>query len=281
MTYIKDIQPGTPTGQDLVAQGDEQFNALKADVKNTLGGLDGPVYEDADIAGDNGSTLLSARIMSSWEARIKALEALATSPDGTSIPVGGIAIWYGTAATIPVGWAKCDGGTHQYRDGNGVLRTITTPDLRGRFVLNPDWTGLSQGQTGGLRYTAGEQNRNTENAGAHTHSVATPGHTLTSGQMPRHGHGMFGGSASISGSNPTPVGFLEYAAVKLTNSNGPFAYTIVKTTTSPGNGATSIAGADQAHTHPTTNSSSAGNHSHSFNATQPFCCLYYICYVAG
>ena len=78
-----------------------------------------------------------------------------------SIPIGGIIMWSGTVGTsLPSNWKLCDGTTY-----NG----ITTPDLRGRFVL-------SSGQGGGLT------NRTIGNAGG----VETV--TLTVDQMPSHNH---------------------------------------------------------------------------------------------
>jgi hypothetical protein len=41
--------------------------------------------------------------------------------EGGGVPTGGIIMWSGTIATIPAGWALCDGS-------NG------TPDLRNRFI---------------------------------------------------------------------------------------------------------------------------------------------------
>lgn len=43
-----------------------------------------------------------------------------------AIPVGGIVIWSGSVASIPDGWALCDGRTYNGR---------TTPNLSNRFVL--------------------------------------------------------------------------------------------------------------------------------------------------
>jgi hypothetical protein len=71
--------------------------------------------------------------------------------DGT-IPIGGIIMWSGTVATIPSGWALCNGA-------NG------TPDLRDRFVLGA-----------GGNYTPGTRGGN-ENI------------RLTVGQLPPHSHG--------------------------------------------------------------------------------------------
>ena len=81
----------------------------------------------------------------------------------TSIPVGGIIMWSGTTGTsLPSNWKLCDGSTH-----NG----ITTPDLRGRFVLS---SGSGSGLTGRTVNSTG---------GAETV-------TLTEAQMPQHSHGV-------------------------------------------------------------------------------------------
>jgi microcystin-dependent protein len=43
-----------------------------------------------------------------------------------TIPLGGIIVWSGSIATIPSGWALCDGK---------VVNGLTTPDLRDKFVI--------------------------------------------------------------------------------------------------------------------------------------------------
>jgi len=79
----------------------------------------------------------------------------------TSIPIGGIIMWSGVGVTLPSNWKLCDGF---------VYSGITTPDLRGRFVL-------SSGQGGG-----GLTNRGVGSTGG----VETV--TLTVDQMPSHNH---------------------------------------------------------------------------------------------
>lgn len=54
---------------------------------------------------------------------------------GGSVPVGGIIMWSGSVATIPAGWALCDG-------------TNSTPNLSGKFVIGTNAT-FAQGTTGG------------------------------------------------------------------------------------------------------------------------------------
>lgn len=78
--------------------------------------------------------------------------------DGT-IPVGAIVLWSGQVATIPSGWALCDGA-------NG------TPDLRSRFVVGASG---AVGPAGLTRYEAGAVG-------------GTEAHVLTVAQMPSHTH---------------------------------------------------------------------------------------------
>ena len=290
MTYISDINPSTPSGQDLVLNGDNEIRALKTDIKNTIGGLDAPVYEDAGSDGTGGSTPLKATTISSWEARIAALEAQASSPSGTSVPVGGIMVWHGALGTIPTGWKQCNGARYEYTLPAGGKAQIVTPDLRGRTIFAPGATdGPTQGQ-GLAPYWINigfgpALSANTGSSGAHTHTTTTPGHALTNDQIASHSHGMFADETpSVSGSDPGKVGFLQYATNGLTNPNGGNAYRIQPSSgggTSPATvGVVSASGKNLAHTHPNSTSSSNGAHTHAYSVTPSYLCLYYIMYVA-
>jgi len=102
-----------------------------------------------------------------------------------SIPSGLISLWSGTVATIPSGWALCDGL-------NG------TPDLTGRFVVHADADAsgtYNVGATGGANTVSltsselpqhshsfsgstsnnGNHNHNTNNTGGHNHNVSNAG----------------------------------------------------------------------------------------------------------
>lgn len=50
------------------------------------------------------------------------------------MPIGGIIMWSGTV--IPNGWKLCDGTTYSLSGRGGT--TITTPDLRGKFIVGED-----------------------------------------------------------------------------------------------------------------------------------------------
>jgi len=133
------------------------------------------------------------------DVTITALDALAPATntyvpisDGTTtgkaiynpVPVGGIIIWSGSVASIPAGWALCNGQT-----ANGQL----TPNLQDRFIIGAG-NAYSPSNTGGLsavQLTISEMP-------AHTHTAANRSFNISgggSGPWP-----MVGGSPNIGGS---------------------------------------------------------------------------------
>jgi len=82
------------------------------------------------------------------------------------LPIGGIALWQGSIASIPSGWALCDG-------------TQGTPDLRDRFVQGAGLTHAVDA-TGGVT-----QHRHNFTGDSHFHNttsgtVFSPGGTIAS-----------------------------------------------------------------------------------------------------
>jgi len=97
-----------------------------------------------------------------------------TSWIALGIPSGIITMWSGSIATIPAGWALCDG-------------TSGTPDLRDRFVVGAGTT-YTPGNTGGANtvalstaelpsHTHSDGTLAAASAGAHTHGITDPGHS--------------------------------------------------------------------------------------------------------
>ena len=107
-----------------------------------------------------------------------------------SIPVGGIIMWSGAGVTLPSNWKLCDGSTYG---------SITTPDLRGRFVLSSATQtsangsiGLAGGLTARTVNTIGGKETvalEVTHMPAHTHSVsAKTGDYNGTAQDGDHGH---------------------------------------------------------------------------------------------
>jgi microcystin-dependent protein len=90
------------------------------------------------------------------------VEGPATIAGFGTIPIGGIIMWSGSAASIPDGWALCDGGTHEGR---------TTPNLLDRFIVGAGDT-YPYGHTGG----AAEVALTVAEMPAHSHSISV--HTI-------------------------------------------------------------------------------------------------------
>jgi len=86
---------------------------------------------------------------------------------GAAIDAGIVIIWTGTLATIPAGWALCDGGSGR-------------PDLRSRFLRGVNTAATNPGSTGGatththttdtISHTHGG---NSDYSGGHTHSFSS------------------------------------------------------------------------------------------------------------
>jgi len=98
-------------------------------------------------------------------------------------------MWSGAGVTLPSNWKLCDGTTY-----NGV----TTPDLRGRFILSSgQGSGLTNRTTGG---TGGAEtvSLNQEHMPSHSHGVA--GTYTTNNNEGGHTH-----SVSASGTPQLPV----------------------------------------------------------------------------
>jgi microcystin-dependent protein len=97
------------------------------------------------------------------------------SGGSSTIPAGSIAIWSGTIATIPTGWALCDG-------------TSGTPDMTNRFVVGAA-NGVNGGGTGGAstitlvvaNLPTHTHTPSSGSAGTHSHTISTdtPSHTHT------------------------------------------------------------------------------------------------------
>lgn len=222
-TYISDLNVSNPISTDSVSQADDHIRLIKAAIKATFPNINAPV------------TATAAQINSPF-------------------PPGIITLWSGSIATIPSGWALCDG-------------TNGTPNLRDRFIVGAGAT-FGVGANGGSTTTssAGGHTHTEASAGEHNHSGAVGNTALTINQIPSHTHTWDGLSTSEDNNFTAGTRFLREGS---TVNSGSFTVT----TTAAGEGA--------AHNHTI---SSDGGHAHTINAvgdhahtiTPPYYALAYI-----
>lgn len=94
-----------------------------------------------------------------------------------SIPAGVIVMWAGREADIPTGWCLCDGRT--------LPNDITTPDLRGRFIVGYNstsgsgYTSIGAGSKGADQYKI---TLSIDEMPAHNHNMPTKSEIVTPGE---------------------------------------------------------------------------------------------------
>ena len=170
-------QSGSSTFQDVVANG-----AVNASGAITAGGglavNGGTVSIKPDATLDRkltvkGATALNGGVtVSGGDLAVAAGNKVTVGgSDLLPVPVGGIILW--TKAELPdtTHWAICNGQT---------VYGVTTPDLRGRFVV-----GANNGTTG----MSGASTSTTYNPDSATNRTGgEERHTLTTSEMPAHSH---------------------------------------------------------------------------------------------
>ena len=128
-TYIDGLVVTNPLGSDALAGADDHLRLIKSTLKSTFPNITGPVT---------------------------ATHGELSAP----FPLGGIILWSGSLASIPVGWVLCD-GAHSH--------TVTT---------NAGTTQPNEGGDAGGGYQ-GTITSTTSTHTGHSHSVTDAGHTHT------------------------------------------------------------------------------------------------------
>jgi hypothetical protein len=181
-----------------------------------------------------------------------------------------IAFWPGNLGAVPSGWKICDGTTYQYTDGNGQQQSITTPDLRGRFLtaagaaIGPDANDFGGPFWSDQGANGPQLSIQVFSGGSHIHQVPGSNHTLQGTEMPQHYHFTFRDETGNHEASPADQTF-DTPIWKATAGN-PAEQRYTLSAGSSQNRAnhlwTSNAGGGGAHSHPTRNSLSSGSHEH-------------------
>jgi hypothetical protein len=217
-TYINQLVATNPLGSDPIASGDDHLRLIKSALKATFPNITGPVTATQEVINN-------------------------------PFPSGGIIMWSGSIASIPVGWLLCNG-------------TSGTPDLRDRFVVGAGTT-YAVGATGGSANAIVVAHTHTFSATSsavsndHTHSIS-----LTTGSAGTHQHFVVHNAAL---SNEGSLAANNYI-IRRASYGGDFSYDFSSTPSEANIGLTSNAGA---HTH-TVSGSTAGQstgHTHTVSGT--------------
>ena len=140
----------------------------------------------------------------------------------TGVPAGIITIWSGSTASVPSGWALCDGA-------NG------TPDLRDRFIVGAG-SAYAVGATGGSNTVTLDETQipghthfvsgNTDNTGAHTHNVSgntsnagAHSHTGSTSNNGSHTHGLTAITFGYNGNSTSGTYIIGRTGLYALNSN--------------------------------------------------------------
>jgi microcystin-dependent protein len=225
--FISDLVANWPLPTDRRREGDDHLRLLKSTIKNTFPNLNAAVTATPKQ--------LNALPNASVTEHIKELQK-------HIVPIGTIMMWAGTDATVPVGWAICNG---QVAGNYG-----TTPDLRTRFILGT-------GPNYAVKSTGGSGTVTTASAGSHEHVIDPV--ALTVAQMPAHSHRVYACTGTTGSSEVVAFGATGDPAFIGDQNNLPKAYsnvngagrTIVEAS---GSGSTHVHGMqpDGAHTHTVT-----------------------------
>jgi hypothetical protein len=230
-------------------EGSVQGNVTGDLTGNASGSHTGSFTGDVDVSGD--SILFAA-----GQIPLSALNGLLAYVQSNSMPLGVILLWSGSVATIPAGFALCDGL-------NG------TPNLTDKFVIGAGSLTYDPGDAGG---TTTHSHANTlDSAGTHTHPLTIATHALDLTEMPSHKHG---NGVTDSGFNLFNHGTLAAAPATPSSIDDNGATGSIE-------GYTTDTGGGAAHGHAGSTAADAGSHTHTLNnvAASVLPPYYALCYI--
>jgi len=266
-------------------------------------GNSGKIVKGAEI--DTELTAVASAISSKADLNSPALTGTPTAPTASygtnttqvattafvqaAIPSGVILLWSGSVASIPSGWALCNGSSG-------------TPDLRNRFVVGAGSTysvgdtggsatstltsselpahthslsasGTTSGQSAGHTHTFSGTTGNMSANASHTHTATDSGHdhiypTQNQGQTDSHFNDVCASSSFSGTKNGTPTSDTGFAQVTLSSTSVEHTHTY--------SGTTSAVSGDHTHTVTVTGTSGSTGSGAAFTNLPPYYALAYI-----
>lgn len=185
--YVNSVNPSVPYEAAAKGYVDTQVATIATDAINSVAVL----KADTTYVNSQDAAL---------QSQLNTGAASITDLYSKLFPVGGIIMWSGPIASIPSGWALCDG-------------TLSTPDLRDRFIIGAGHSFRPPGQVGGaFAFTSSvngghSHSLNIENSGAHNHTITVNSHALTTAQIPSHQHETVNIRGGVGDNSATNAGF--------------------------------------------------------------------------
>lgn len=145
-------------GKDSLTTGNPDKIIKGTEINDELNSIQTAIGTKADLASPNflGNPTAPTQSLGNNSTRIATTAFVLNN----AIPSGGIIMWAGTVAAIPLGWALCNGS-------NG------TPDLRNKFIIAANSDNAAQAQTnitGTFTKTGGSKDAILV---SHTHTAST------------------------------------------------------------------------------------------------------------
>lgn len=213
MTYVKNYpggwQPGTGGGTPITHLAldhiETQYDEAASDLNTHKSDPTAHGLSDGKITDGMLPNLTKNKI---WIGSNSNRPEATTFDPSSAIPSGVIMMWSGTLATIPTGFALCDG-------------TQGTPNLLDRFICSVETSGTNPGATGGAT---------SKTTSGHTHSGGTTG---SGGDHNHHGTAQSGGDHyhgvawnTVPGSIPAGSTPYCYGVTSLTETSGAHTHTV-------------------------------------------------------
>jgi hypothetical protein len=144
VTFINPVFPNQPVLTTLV-------NTSATTVTGVISNYKGSIYASASRLevtygnyGDGVKNTFAITTMPSTTVTNTSTDLVSAQFVHSVVPAGAVILWYGSIATIPLGWALCNGQT---------INGYTTPDLRDRFVVGASVDYMPAGGTKDLAST--------------------------------------------------------------------------------------------------------------------------------